>query len=305
MHVRSHFSMMRVRSHLFTCQVTQVRMMYVRSHFPTRHVMHVRSLFLKTPIWFFRFVAPLLLLAVHHMSLIGMSLADLKERLQTQHGEQAPKNWGKTQCQLRLVELEGEEIMCQAPKVTSPLREMEVQINKMARRKSDLQGYMTNTLGVRISGQETIEQLKLKALTRAYQVTPGHSQDYLGFGQYSHLTYEDVRQDYPDYVKWAVTQSKEGSVSPKMERFLKWLEANPEGNHMMPKAAKSQKSKPAGSQDGDLNNTVRLLAKSVQQMSAEIKEIKENQQGRRKITTSSKDGNTSSEWEAMTDTAAQ
>ena len=292
--------MMYVRSHFPTCHE-----MPVRSHFPICHVMSVRSLFLKTPIWFFRFVTPLLPLTVHHMSLIGMSLADLKERLQTQHGEQAPKNWGKTQCQLRLVELEGEEIMSQAPKVMSPLREMEVQINKMARRKSDLQGYMTNTLGVRISGQETIEQLKLKALTQAYQVTPGHNQDYLGFGQYSHLTYEDVRQGYPDYVKWAVTQSKEGSVSPKMERFLKWLDANPECNHMMPKATKSQKSKPAGSQDEDLNNAVRLLAKNVQQMSAEIKEIKENQQGRRKINTSSKDGNTSSEWEAMTDTAAQ
>eukprot|EP00435_Cladocopium_sp_Y103_P048682 s102_g14.t1 len=238
------------------------------------------------------------------MSLGRLSLVELKERLLTQHGEQAPKSWGKTQCQLRLVELEGEEIMNPAPKEISPLREMEIQINKVARRKSDIQNFMTGTLGMRISGQEDISQLKLKALTRAYQMTPGHHKDFLGFGQYSHLSYEEVQQNHPDYVEWAMKQSKEGPVSPKMERFLKWLEVSPTPSNPVPKLPQFNKNKASSSKD-HLTDTVRILAKSVQQMSAELKEIKDGQQGRRKMATGSKEGNTSSEWEQMTDSADQ
>ena len=85
----------------------------------------------------------------------------------------APRNWSKMQCQLRLVELEGESIMESQPKEVSPLRKMEIEINKAARRKSDLQSFMTETLGMRISGQEDINQLKLKALNHAYLTTMG------------------------------------------------------------------------------------------------------------------------------------
>ena len=63
------------------------------------------------------------------MSLNQMSLAELRQRL-SQHGEEAPKGWTKAQLKLRLIEIEGEEAMLPQAKEVSPLRQMEVNINK-------------------------------------------------------------------------------------------------------------------------------------------------------------------------------
>ncbi|CAK8994705.1 CCHC-type domain-containing protein [Durusdinium trenchii] len=101
-----------------------------------------------------------------------MSLAELRQRL-SQHGEEAPKGWTKAQLKLRLIEIEGEEAMLPQAKEVSPLRQMEVNINKAS--GADLQKFVKEEMGVDITGMETVEILKMKALNRAYNSIPvGH-----------------------------------------------------------------------------------------------------------------------------------
>eukprot|EP00438_Fugacium_kawagutii_P009008 Skav217164 [mRNA] locus=scaffold566:197158:197451:- [translate_table: standard] len=69
------------------------------------------------------------------MALGKMSTADLKARLWEMHGEPTPKGWRKNRLLLRLTELEGiEAAQPSGPPKKSPLRELEIRINKSARR---------------------------------------------------------------------------------------------------------------------------------------------------------------------------
>ena len=102
-------------------------------------------------------------------SVVQLDAAGLRNRLLVQHGETAPEEWSKMQLLLRLTELEGPEGL--APKKTeiSPLRVMEVEINKAARKKATLIGLIQEQLPVNLTGNETIEILKLKAMDAAYR----------------------------------------------------------------------------------------------------------------------------------------
>ena len=153
-----------------------------------------------------------------------------------------------------------------APKQLSPLREMEIQINKMARRKSDLQEFMTGTLNMRISGQE-YQPVEAQG-THSLPFELAGSSGLCAAGR-------DAGQIGPSVAE-------DGAISEVAE-------INQVSTNAVPKLPKFNKSKPSGSQD-ELTSTVQLLAKSVQQMSSEIKDLKENQQGRRKMTRGSKDG---------------
>ena len=159
------------------------------------------------------------------MSLNQMSLAELRQRL-SQHGEEAPKGWTKAQLKLRLIEIEGEEAMLPQAKEVSPLRQMEVNTNKAARRKADLQKFVKEEMGVDITGMEmTVEILKMKALNRAYNSIPGHAEDPVGFGQWCHLKYKEVKSQQPEYCQRVLTTSSEGPCSPRLRRLATWLKS--------------------------------------------------------------------------------
>ena len=145
------------------------------------------------------------------MSLNQMSLAELRQRLLT-HGEEAPRAWAKSQLKLRLIEIEGEAAMQPQTKEASPLRQMEVNINKAARRKADLQKFVKEELGVDLTGTETVEILKMKALNRAYNSIPGHAEDPVGFGQWCHLKYQEVKTQQPAYCQRVLTTAKASAV---------------------------------------------------------------------------------------------
>ena len=59
-----------------------------------------------------------------------MTRVELGERLQKYHGEVAPTKWTRAQLLHRLSELEGEVILEPKSKELSPLRTLEVAINK-------------------------------------------------------------------------------------------------------------------------------------------------------------------------------
>lgn len=68
-----------------------------------------------------------------------MTRVELGERLQKYHGEVAPTKWTRAQLLHRLSELEGEVILEPKSKELSPLRTLEVAINKASARKATLQ----------------------------------------------------------------------------------------------------------------------------------------------------------------------
>ena len=157
---------------------------------------------------------------------MNMKVSELREYLKVKHGEEFPSKFTKTQLQLRLAELEGEEKMfAKAGKSRTPLRQMEVALNQASKKKSDLQRHVQQELGLTISGNETIDQLKIKGLAKAYELAPPTAEDYVGFGEHAGLTYEEVIRHHPQYVQWAVQTMKEGQCSPKLKRLAKWAEA--------------------------------------------------------------------------------
>ena len=58
-------------------------------------------------------------------------------------------------------------------------------INKASRKKSLLVELMETQMNMSVTGNETIEQLKLKALNQAYACSPAHPQDPVGFGTHA------------------------------------------------------------------------------------------------------------------------
>ena len=111
------------------------------------------------------------------MALNQLGLGELRQRL-ISHGEEAPRSWSKAQALLRLTEIEGLSSL-KMVKEKSPLHQLETNLNKAAREKSDLVQLVTE-LGINLTGNETCQILLLKGLDKAAQITPGHQQDPTG-----------------------------------------------------------------------------------------------------------------------------
>ena len=45
----------------------------------------------------------------------------------------------------------------------------------------------------------------------------------MGFGEHAAKTYQEVWTHHPSYVKWALKVSQEEEVSPRLGRFIRWL----------------------------------------------------------------------------------
>jgi len=157
------------------------------------------------------------------MALNTLTLPELRERLQS-HGETAPRAWSKTQVLLRLVELEGEGNLRAGCQPKSPLRALEIKINQASRKKSVLQELATQELGLSITGNETIEILKLKAMEKALMIAEPHAEDYVAFGQWCHLKYVEVMMQQPGYCEWVMKTAAEGDCCTRLRRLANWLE---------------------------------------------------------------------------------
>jgi len=158
------------------------------------------------------------------MAMQKMTKPMLKERLEEIHGEPVPKAWSKSQILLRLVELEGEEIMLTKKSTRSHLRQLEIDMNKAARKKEDLRHFVVQRLGTQLTFNETIEQLKVKGLSRMYEITDGHPTDLVGFGKHSDKTYQELALKEPTYLQWAIKTKNEGDTCQKLQRLAAWAE---------------------------------------------------------------------------------
>eukprot|EP00435_Cladocopium_sp_Y103_P072645 s5_g40.t3 len=243
-------------------------------------------------------------------SVVQLDAAGLRNRLLVQHGETAPKGWSKMQLLLRVTELEGTESL--APKKTevSPLRVMEVEINKAARKKATLISLIQEQLSVNLTGNETIEILKLKAMDAAYRACAAHPQDWdwVGFGQHANKKYQELFNQEPEYCKWVMPTAAEGQACPKLQRLAAWLDQqDPEDRRQMEvdsqkvnrKGNRARGSKDVAAKDTTTNQQMEQLTKVVGMLAKEVQSLKEEKESRRK-TTSSGEGISSSEWETMT-----
>ena len=217
------------------------------------------------------------------MSLNQMSLAELPQRLLT-HGEEAPRAWAKSQLKLRLIEIEGEAAMQPQTKEASPLRQMEVNINKAARRKADLQKFVKEELGVDLTGTETVEILKMKALNWAYNSIPGHAEDPVGFGQWCHLKYQEVKTQQPAYCQWVLTTAAEGQCSPRLRRLADWLKTVEKTTRPRPCTSKtpshpmgpSSSTTPTPGQGEEVKAMLQNLMVTVKNLSDDMVQVKQN-----------------------------
>lgn len=245
------------------------------------------------------------------MSCSKTSSADLRQKLSEQFNEEAPAKWSRAQLLLRLVELGGPSVLESTPKGHSPLRQIEVEINKSARKKVHLQTYLTQQLGMSLTGNETVDQLRTKGMSHAYEITPGHPTDFVGFGTHAGKTYLEMTMDYADYLNWVVKTSQEGDASPKLKRLARWVTSSEgqefmemTGNAKKPGSAKktfNQKGdkKAATSSDPESQTMVEMMAK-MKAMEAELKELK-SQKSRK--TRTGEEELTSSDWDAMSSVA--
>ena len=217
------------------------------------------------------------------MALSRMSMTDLRERLETRHGEKAPEKWSKVELQTRLVELEGTDVL--EPKQTkdTPLQLMVKEINRAARKKCYLQDYVTKTMKISITGNETIPILKVKAMTMAYQLAEPSSQDLMGFGKHAGWTYEETLLKDPKYAEWARTISMEEETNPRLRRWVRWLEQVPDVDMVLKIRAEAEDQKCATkptekalpSLAASSTATMEMLTQAVQELTKEVAKARE------------------------------
>ena len=125
----------------------------------------------------------------------GMTKEVLRQKIM-EFGETPPESWRKNQLEARLVELKEQN---PEAKVHDLLKEM----NKAAKKKHDLQVFLTQKLGITITGNETISRLLSLGNQAIMENKPPLATDVMGFGKFAPLTYQDVQEQHPDYTGWS------------------------------------------------------------------------------------------------------
>ena len=135
-------------------------------------------------------------------------------------GETPPSEWKHKQLLARYAELKELEQEKNKNGATNILTEM----NKASRKKSTLQDFLQNRLAMTITGNETIPRLLALGNQRVMENTVPQDSDVMGFGHYSNMTYQEVRDYHPKYIQWCRATMSEEEVSWQMRRFMKWVE---------------------------------------------------------------------------------
>ena len=135
-------------------------------------------------------------------------------------GETPPAEWKHKQLLARYAELKELEQEKNKNGADNLLTEM----SKASRKKSTLQDFLQNRLSMTITGNETISRLLALGNQRIMENTVPQDHDVMGFGQYSNMTYQEVKDYHPKYIQWCRTTMSEEEVSWQMRRFMKWVE---------------------------------------------------------------------------------
>ena len=151
----------------------------------------------------------------------GMTKEVLRQKIM-EFGETPPDSWRKNQLEARLVELKDQNP--EAKVHDDLLKEM----NKAAKKKHDLQVFLTQKLGITITGNETISRLLSLGNQAIMENKPPLATDVMGFGKFAPLTYQEVQEQHPDYTGWCRQTSLEETTCWQMTRYLKWIDQQKE-----------------------------------------------------------------------------
>ena len=140
------------------------------------------------------------------------------------YGETPPEQWTKVELCARLQELAaaGEVEPPKTSKNKTPLEEAVAALNKAAGKKSVLQAHV-ESLGIKMTGNETIPILQQKAMAHLVGTVEPVGTDKVGFGKYANQSYMHVKIYDEQYCRWVVTTAKEGGCSMYLSRFANWL----------------------------------------------------------------------------------
>ena len=158
-----------------------------------------------------------------------MNRAQLQSALR-ELGEQPPEQWKNAELKVRLMELEEEKGLDQLRRTRhqgTELMTWVTRLNQAMKKKASMQEFCTSDLGLTITGQETMMTLQKVAMENIYVISQPEGQDPMGFGTHASRTYAEVKSEFPDYCRWAVTTAHEGQHSVRLGRFVKWLEMTP------------------------------------------------------------------------------
>ena len=140
-------------------------------------------------------------------------------------GETPPSSWTMVELKTRLAELKEEHgLGNKTLRVKTELQEWTIKLNKAATKKAYLQAFCQDSLGLKITGCETIDQLKRAGLEKIYMIAKPHPSDGVGFGAHASLTYDEIRLAQSEYCKWVVTTAAEGGCNYRLSRLARWLE---------------------------------------------------------------------------------
>ena len=140
-------------------------------------------------------------------------------------GEEPPRQWSKTELQVRLTELEEEHGVTRVKgRQHTNLQLWMVRLNEAKKLKSTLVTFVENELGLSVQPNQTIARLTQEAVEKIYHISKPSASDRMGFGRHANKTYEEVIQTEPSYVKWARNTVAEGSTCARLGKFVTWLE---------------------------------------------------------------------------------
>ena len=169
--------------------------------------------------------------------------ADYVEAIQAL-GEEPPSNWTVPELRARLTELREYMGLQQGKKSYTPFKSLVVEMNRASRKKSELQVFAKDKMGVPVNGNETIPQLQKACLYKAYMMSPPTGTDPVGFGMHAALTYEEVLHSHGDYIQWVTNTASEGPCDYRLSRLAAWVNMMQEkgAEAPMPKATSKPKA---------------------------------------------------------------
>ena len=147
----------------------------------------------------------------------GMTKEVLRQKIM-EFGETPPESWRKNQLEACLVELKDQNP--EAKVHDDLLKEM----NNAAKKKHDLRVFLTQKLGITITGNETISRLLSLGNQAIMEKKPPLATDVKGFGKFAPLTYQEVQEQHPDYTGRRRQTSLEETTRWQMTRYLKWVD---------------------------------------------------------------------------------
>jgi hypothetical protein len=143
-------------------------------------------------------------------------------------GELPPKDWSAMEVIQRMEEVRISKGLHPNPKhrEVTPLRKMVIKLNEAARKKDHLREYAAS-LGVPLTGNDTIPSLQKKTLMAIYDHAAVSSEDPVGFGKYASLTYQELYQKDAQYLQWVLNTAKEGNCDARLSRLARWCQNIP------------------------------------------------------------------------------